>query len=170
MAVILLHSAVNEDFVEGRMGGLRFEDVGHGSLVGRVLRSYCRAPIVAIPVGTARTAVSRPRYLAGLREAVAYARDHPGTRVVVNVSLSSLDPDDEEAALIARLVRTGALIVAAAGNDDAEHLTFPAAYPGVIAVASATRHGKALHSNFGPHVDIAASGDITFVHSEFLPI
>ena len=68
VVVILLDSAVSRDFIEGRTGGFRFADVSHGSLVGRVLRGYCSAPILAIPVGGLKTSVTRPRYLDGLQK------------------------------------------------------------------------------------------------------
>jgi hypothetical protein len=143
--------------------------VTHGSLVGRVLRSYCRAPIISVPVEDIGGGVSRAAYLDGLRSAERYAHEHPGTSVLINVSLASDRPDLLEEGLIRRLLDSGALVVAAVGNDDSDEPMYPAAYPGVIAVAGATGAGKAPTSNFGRHVSIAASGDITFIDYEFLP-
>ncbi|MHC4592843.1 MAG: S8 family peptidase, partial [Planctomycetota bacterium] len=155
--------------IEGRAVGLRASDVTHGSLVGRVLRSYCRAPIISVPVEDIGGGVSREAYLDGLRSAERYAHEHPGMSVLINVSLASDRPDPLEEGLIRRLLDSGALVVAAVGNDDSDEPMYPAAYPGVIAVASATGAGKAPTSNFGRHVSIAASGDITFIDYEFLP-
>jgi hypothetical protein len=169
VAVLLLDSPVDRQFIEGRAVGLRASDVTHGSLVGRVLRSYCRAPIVAVPVEDIGGGVSREAYLDGLRRAERYAHEHPGTSVLVNVSLASERPDPLEEGLIRRLLDSGALVVAAAGNGDSDEPMYPAAYPGVIAVAGATGSGKAPTSNFGSHVSIAASGDIMFIDYEFLP-
>ena len=46
------------------------------------------------------------------------------------------------------------IIVAAAGNDDTEEPSYPAAYDHVIAVAAAASGKKADYSNYGPHVDL----------------
>ncbi len=167
--IFVLDSPINVDFIEGRVLGMRAADVTHGSLVGRVLRSYCRAPLVSVPVEELDGGVSKRAYLEGLRSAILEVRQRPQLKVLVNISLASASPDAEEEAIIRRLVGAGALVVAAAGNDDSDAPVYPAAYPGVIAVASGTARGKALGSNFGPHVDIAASGDITFIDYEFLP-
>jgi len=167
--VFVLDSAVDSRFVEGRAMDLRSKDVTHGSLVARVVRGYCSAPIVGVPVEDRAGSVDRAAYLSGLEGIVRYVRANEDMRVVVNVSLGSLEPDDEEHQLIRQLTHAGAVVVAAAGNDDAELAVYPAAYTGVVAVASATKKGKALDSNYGPHIAICASGDISFIDYEFLP-
>ncbi len=169
VVVFVLDTPVDRGFVEGQVAGMRAEDVTHGSLVGRVVRSYCRAPIRSMPVDDMRGGLSRAAYLDGLRQVLEELSERPGRRAVVNISISSQEPDPEERALIERIIEAGALVVAAAGNDDAELAVYPAAYPGVVAVASATREGKSPASNWGRHVDIAASGDVTFIDYEFLP-
>lgn len=167
--VFVLDAPIDEDFIEGRAAGLQVSQVSHGSLVGRVIRSYCRAPVVSVPVEAAGGGISKAAYLGGLETVARYVEAHPRTRAVVNISIGSPTPDAEEERLIRQLTGTGALVVAAAGNDGKERLTYPAAYPGVIAVASATRYAKARSSNYGQHVGISASGDITFIDYEFLP-
>ncbi len=167
--IFLLDSEVNRDFLAGRVLGLRAADVSHGSLVGRVIRSYCRAELISVPVESLEGAVDHGRYLQGLRGVLDYARTHPNVRVVVNVSLSSTERDPIEAELLRRLDAADVLVVAAAGNEDSEEPFYPAAFPETVAVASATAEGKALHSNYGPYVDIAASGDISFIDYDFLP-
>ena len=167
--VFVLDSPINEDFLAGRVLGLRADDITHGSLVGRVIHSYCRAPLKSIPVEDVEGRADRSRYLDGLREALDYARTHTDVHVIVNVSLGSPNPSQEEERLVTALGDEGALVVAAAGNDDSNKLTYPAAYDGVIAVASAGPRGKAPSSNYGPQIDVAASGDISFMDYEFLP-
>jgi hypothetical protein len=167
--IFVLDAPMDEGFVEGRAAGLSASQVTHGSLVGRVLRSYCRTRLVSVPVRDGVGGMSRESYLQGLRTVLQYAEDHAEARIVVNISLGSSERDDEEQALIGRLVSAGVLVVAAAGNDGADRLDYPAAYPGVVAVASATEHGKAATSNCGANVAIAASGDVTFIDYEFLP-
>ena len=169
VVIFVLDSAIDPRFLEGQVAGLRGRDITHGSLVARVVRSYCTAPLVGVPVEDRTGAIDRAAYLSGLEGILRYVRAHSGVRVLVNISLGSLDPDDEEHQLIRRLTHAGALVVAAAGNDDDELAVYPAAYTGVVAVASATKKGKALDSNYGPHVTISASGDISFIDYEFLP-
>ena len=53
----------------------------------------------------------------------------------------------------------GALVVAAAGNDSTNRLTYPAAYPASVAVSATNRSGTfASLSNRGSWVDLAAPG------------
>jgi len=169
VVIFVLDSPVDADFVEGREATRPASDVSHGSLVGRVLRRYCRADLVSVAVEELDGSVSRAAYLSGLRHVLTYAAQHPADRIIVNISLGSREADPEEERLIRRLIAEGVLVVAAAGNLDSAQPDYPAGYPGVVAVANATREGKAPSSNYGPHVDIAASGDITFIDYEFLP-
>jgi subtilisin family serine protease len=60
---------------------------------------------------------------------------------------------------IQALLAQGSLIVASAGNDGTAAPTFPAAYPGVIAVAALDERGHpAPYTNHGPWVDACAVG------------
>jgi subtilisin family serine protease len=55
----------------------------------------------------------------------------------------------------------GAILVGAAGNEGQEGMGYPAAYPEVIAVSAFDRsdpNSRALFSNWGPEVDVAAPG------------
>lgn len=53
----------------------------------------------------------------------------------------------------------GALVVAAAGNDNTDAPFYPAAMSGVVSVAATdTADQKASFSNFGPQIDLAAPG------------
>ena len=169
VVIFVLDSPIDERFLEGRVLGLKGADITHGSLVGRVIRSYCRAAVVSVPVTDASGVISRERYVGGLRGVLHHVRSHPADRVLVNISLGSPEADPAEQALIGKLIEGGALVVAAAGNDNSEEPFYPACYEGVVAVAAATESGKAPSSNFGPHVAISASGDISFIDYEFLP-
>ena len=169
VVIFVLDSPIDRRFLEGQVLGLRGEAITHGSIVGRVVRSYCSAPVVSVPAEDAFGAIQREAYLAGLRDVLRYVRGHPEARVLVNISLGTYERDPEEEQLIRQITEAGCLIVAAAGNDDTDEPLYPAAYTGVIAVASATEDGKALNSNYGRHIAIAASGDISFIDYEFLP-
>ena len=81
---------------------------------------------------------------------------------VVNLSLAGPD----HAALrraVAETVRRGVTLVAAVGNaGPAAPPFFPAAYDGVVGVAAVDSGGKPyIYSGRGPHVDVAALGEIT---------
>ncbi len=169
VVVFVVDSPVDGRFLEGRMLDMKGSDVTHGSLVARVIRSYCRALLVSVPAEDPSGAFDRKAYLSGLRQILRYARNRRGVRVLVNVSLGTYERDAEEEDLVRRLAQAGALVVAAAGNDDTDRPMYPAAYRETVAVANATRQGKTLASNYGPHITICAPGDISFIDYEFLP-
>ena len=169
VVIFVLDSPVDVDFIEGREAGRPAAMIGHGSLVGRVIRRYCAADIVSIPVEELDGSISHDAYLHGLRYVLDYAAGHPGERMIANISLGSPRPGPEERDLVRRIIDAGVLVVAAAGNEGSQRPDYPAGYPGVVAVANAGPAGKAPSSNYGPWISIAASGDITFIDYEFLP-
>ena len=60
-------------------------------------------------------------------------------------------------------VNAGAILVAAAGNDNTNQQFYPAAYPSVVAVASTTTNdAKSSFSQYGTWVDIAAPGSAIY--------
>jgi len=78
---------------------------------------------------------------------------------IINLSLGSRTNDSTLARAVASAVQAGALIVAAAGNDSSSIATYPAAYPGVLAVAAVGPDGApAPYSNFGSYVALSAPG------------
>ncbi len=63
----------------------------------------------------------------------------------------------------------GAVVVAAAGNNNSGALFYPAAYKNVISVSSvASTDKKAYYSNYGYYVDIAAPGGDAYVDGGIL--
>ncbi|MGW0611917.1 type VII secretion-associated serine protease mycosin [Streptomyces sp. NPDC002788] len=83
---------------------------------------------------------------------------------IINISSDTADKEDNEGLrrAVANAVNAGALIVAAAGNDGADGKsadTYPASYPGVLAVAASDRNDeRAFFSQAGDFVDVAAPG------------
>ncbi len=83
---------------------------------------------------------------------------------IINISSDTADKEDNEQlrGAVAAAVNAGALIVAAAGNDGADGKsadTYPASYPGVLAVAASDRNDeRAYFSQSGDFVDVAAPG------------
>lgn len=89
---------------------------------------------------------------------IRYAVD-VGARIV-NLSLSGeANPAVGDAVAYARA--RGVLVVAAAGNDGSSTPAFPAAYAGVLGVASTDSGATRLSSfsNWGPWLDLAAPGE-----------
>lgn len=78
---------------------------------------------------------------------------------VINLSLTT---EYENAALrdaMSAASAAGLSVIAAAGNDGYPHAYWPAAYPQVVAVAATDyRDRRALYSNYGPEIDLAAPG------------
>ena len=169
VVVFVLDSPLEPAFVEGRVLDVAREDISHGSLVARVVRRYCRVSLVGLTAENLSGGADRKSYVRSLRSVTRFCRENPEIRVLVNVSLGREEPTERERELVEGLREAGAVVVAAAGNDNADERFYPAAYETALAVASARADGKALHSNYGEWVDIAASGDITFIDYEFLP-
>ncbi|MEV8451888.1 type VII secretion-associated serine protease mycosin [Streptomyces sp. NPDC052095] len=80
-----------------------------------------------------------------LADGIRWAADHGAD--VINLSLGddsrSAHPEAGEDAAIRYALGKGAVVVASAGNggEKGDHISYPAAYPGVIAVAAVDRYG-----------------------------
>ncbi|MCX5383469.1 type VII secretion-associated serine protease mycosin [Streptomyces sp. NBC_00083] len=85
-----------------------------------------------------------------LAQGILWAADNGAD--VINLSLGddsvSAHPEPAEDAAIQYALSKGAVVVASAGNggDQGDHISYPAAYPGVIAVAAVDRYGT--HASF----------------------
>lgn len=78
---------------------------------------------------------------------------------VINCSWGGLIPSFGEEMLIDYALSAGCVVVAAAGNDNDTLPTYPAAYPGVVAVAATTSQDiRYSISNFGSWVSLCAPG------------
>ncbi|MER7680222.1 type VII secretion-associated serine protease mycosin [Streptomyces sp. NPDC096934] len=85
-----------------------------------------------------------------LAEGIRWAADHGAD--VINLSLGddskSAHPEPAEDAAVQYALKKGAVVVASAGNggEKGDHISYPAAYPGVIAAAAVDRYGT--HASF----------------------
>ncbi|MBT2529242.1 type VII secretion-associated serine protease mycosin [Streptomyces sp. ISL-99] len=83
---------------------------------------------------------------------------------IINISSDTANKKDNAILrnTVAKAVKAGALIIAASGNDGADGKsadTYPASYPGVLAVAASDRNNeRAFFSQAGDFVDVAAPG------------
>ena len=98
-------------------------------------------------------------YLSDAANGIVYAADHGAD--VINLSISSTTSIDAMTNAIAYARSRGVVVVAAAGNTRANGspVSYPAADPGVLAVAATDSAGRfAPYSNAGDYVDVAAPG------------
>ena len=98
-------------------------------------------------------------YMADAATGIVYAADHGAN--VINMSLGADTQVDAVTNAIAYARGKGVVVVAAAGNEraDGSPISYPAADPGVIAVAATDSADKvASYSNQGSYVDVAAPG------------
>lgn len=99
---------------------------------------------------------------ATIEKAIRYAADRNAE--IINLSIefdASTTAKDIPGVLSAiRYANSkGSLVVAAAGNDSTDSVTFPARAPNVLAVGASTEHRcLSLYSNFGTGLDIVAPG------------
>jgi subtilisin family serine protease len=130
---------------------------GHGTVVASILaRASGNARLLIIRAGSSSGAFSDADEAAAIR----YAVDH-GARIV-NLSLGGPRTSIVERAAVRYAIRRGVLVVAAAGDDYANRPEYPAALLGAngLAVAAALPDGtRALFSNTGPWVSVAAPGE-----------
>jgi serine protease len=100
--------------------------------------------------------------MAAIAQAIRYAADH-GARVI-NMSLGGPFPVTTIRHAIDYARNKGVVVVAAAGNDGRGRVSYPARYPGVLAVASTQfDEHTTFYSNWGKEIDLAAPGGNTKV-------
>ena len=91
--------------------------------------------------------------IAGINHAVEAGVD------VINMSFGSTQKSRLEKKAIEKALEAGIVLVASAGDESSEEEIYPAAYDGVISVASYTSYETlSSFSNYGDYVDIAAPG------------
>lgn len=146
--------------VEG-MDKVEGESAGHGTAMRSLIQGL---------TGAARGAAPAAELLAfpvldqhgkgdcfGLAEAIMKATDQ-GVRVI-NMSLGSKGDSPVVKNAVAYALAKNVVLVAAVGNEAANQVSYPAAYDGVIGVASVDAVGSHLYfSNRGQAVDVAAPG------------
>ncbi|MFI0826768.1 type VII secretion-associated serine protease mycosin [Streptomyces roseolus] len=98
-----------------------------------------------------------------LAEGIRWAADHGAD--VINLSLGddseSAHPDPGEDAAVQYALAKGVSVVASAGNggEKGDHISYPAAYPGVIAVTAVDRYGtRASFSTRRWYATVSAPG------------
>lgn len=90
-------------------------------------------------------------------EGISYAYQNGAN--VVNLSLGSQDSSNLEHSAIIDATNAGAVVVAAAGNDGTNYVSYPAAFSECIAVGAVDGYWqKSYYSNWGVGLDVVAPG------------
>ncbi|MET7734229.1 type VII secretion-associated serine protease mycosin [Streptomyces sp. NPDC005402] len=144
---------------------------GHGHGVGNgdgVMGIAPEAKILPVRViledGDAARAKARNTRGNALAEGIRWAADHGAD--VINLSLgddsASAHPEAGEDDAVQYALKKGAVVVASAGNggEKGDHISYPAAYPGVIAATAVDKFGtRASFSTRRWYATVAAPGD-----------
>lgn len=147
-------SAAEEDPDKNEMW---FDGNGHGTHVAGIIRQ--NYPSVQIVVAKALNDFGSATST-WIARAITWAVDMDVD--VINLSLGEISNSRAVREAVDLAVSRGIIVVAAAGNDgqDGSPTFYPAALPGVVAVAAVDETGEATYfSNRGDYVDIAAEGD-----------
>jgi serine protease len=153
------------DFVTGGGDG-RVDENNHGTHVAGVIAAV-RGNSVGVAGLAPRARIMPIRVLdaqgsgwsSDIARGITYAVDHGAE--VINLSLGGPHQDSVTASAVEYALSKGVTVVAAAGNErkNGSPTTYPAAYPGVVAVASIDKgDGSSPFSNTGAYVDLAAPG------------
>ncbi|RFS15424.1 S8 family serine peptidase [Emticicia sp. C21] len=139
--------------------------IAHGTHVSGIIGAVSNNGIGATGVGFNRVKVIGLNAATNLGalpadyEAVVKAIELGYVRVI-NMSWSSTSYSETENTIIQLARQAGIILVASAGNTNTNQLRYPAAFDGVIAVASTNiQDVKSLTSCFGEYVDISAPGE-----------
>ncbi|MFD3337454.1 type VII secretion-associated serine protease mycosin [Streptomyces sp. NPDC058700] len=157
------------DELRGKTDGT-VDDVGHGTKVAGIIAARPRAGTGFVGLAPEATIIpirQNDEKNSGKSDTMALAIDHAVAKGahVINISqdtTQTLDADSPMAKSVAAALRRNVVVVASAGNDGMDgklKTTYPAAFPGVLAVASSDRNNeRAAFSQSGTFVGVAAPG------------
>ena len=107
--------------------------------------------------GTSYDLIQALRYAAGLKNDSGHYPTKPAD--IINLSLGGIEFSAAEQATIDEVIQSGAIIVAATGNQGRDQVNYPAAYRNVIAVGATNNQGGVSgYSNKGQFIDLVAPG------------
>lgn len=115
------------------------------------------ADIISIDVFNRSFFASDYTIAEGILEAIDQKAD------VINMSLGSSYPSPIIQDAVQKAIDAGITVVAAAGNDGADILNYPASFDGVISVgATNDKNELAEFSTYGPSLDVVAPGEAIY--------
>ncbi|MDV5148732.1 type VII secretion-associated serine protease mycosin [Streptomyces sp. SBC-4] len=146
------------------------DEVGHGTKVAGIIAARPRKGTGFVGLAPEATIIpirQNDEKNSGKSDTMAKAIDWAVAKGanVINISQDTtqrLDADSDMGIAIAKAIEKEIVVVASAGNDGMDgklKSTYPAAFPGVLAVASSDRNNeRAAFSQAGPMVGVAAPG------------
>ncbi|MFC5805754.1 type VII secretion-associated serine protease mycosin [Streptomyces formicae] len=146
------------------------DEVGHGTKVAGIIAARPRKGTGFVGLAPEATIIpirQNDEKNSGKSDTMADAIDHAIAKGahVINISQDTTQALDAQSSLgqaVARAVAKEIVVVASAGNDGMDGKlknTYPAAFPGVLAVASSDRNNeRAAFSQAGEFVGVAAPG------------
>lgn len=148
------HRATSSFFSHGTMvAGLSSASTDNGIGIASLGLNTCIIPVKCVN-DTAKSDANLFYAWDGVRYAIAAGAD------IINLSWSQGSITPGQMAILDEAKSRGIIIVASAGNQGKNALSFPAAYDGVIAVGATTNTDAVWeHSNFGNYIDVMAPGD-----------
>ena len=109
-----------------------------------------------MPVKCSRKDIDGKFIIYGI-EGIKYAADNGAQ--IINCSYTGFSYSRAEQEVITYAISKGALVVAAAGNDNVALTAYPAGYEGVLSVAASNASDKMWYlSNYGGTIDVVAPG------------
>jgi hypothetical protein len=166
--IFILDSEVEAEFLKSPALKIQPES-SHGSQVAAIIRSLSRAEIRAFSAENIIKRIDKNEYLNSLNEIHNYARLHPEEKIVVNISLGFEESEFQKEIIEKISELENIVLIAAAGNNNRERLTYPAAFSEVTAVAALAEAQKMPGSNYGSQVDFSAPGVIEITQRDYLP-
>ncbi|MFE1405607.1 type VII secretion-associated serine protease mycosin [Streptomyces sp. NPDC058770] len=158
------------DLLKGGKSDGTVDEVGHGTKVAGIIAARPRKGTGFVGLAPEATIVpirQNDEKNSGKDTTMATAIDHAIAKKaqVINISQDTAKPLSETSALgraVARALAADIVVVASAGNDGMDgklRRTYPAAFDGVLAVASSDRNNeRAPFSQAGDFVGVAAPG------------
>ncbi|MFI2352356.1 type VII secretion-associated serine protease mycosin [Streptomyces sp. NPDC019443] len=146
------------------------DEVGHGTKVAGIIAARPRKGTGFVGLAPEATIIpirQNDEKNSGNDKTMATAIDHAIAKGagVINISQDTTKPLSPDSALglaVQRAIQKDIVVVASAGNDGMDGKlknTYPAAFPGVLAVASSDRNNeRAVFSQAGDFVGVAAPG------------
>jgi subtilisin family serine protease len=130
-------------------------DFGHGTMTAGIV--HLVAPTAKIMPLKAFSS-DGTGYLSNIIRATYYAVQHNSR--VISMSFSFTSSSQEMTSAIQYANSKNVICVAAAGNNGADEVVYPAGIPGVMAVASTSDYDtRSSFSNYGPDIWVAAPGE-----------
>ncbi|MFB7533342.1 type VII secretion-associated serine protease mycosin [Streptomyces sp. NPDC056178] len=163
-------TSAGADYLKGGGSHGTVDEVGHGTKVAGIIAARPRKGTGFVGLAPEATIIpirQNDEKNSGKDTTMATAIDHAIAKGadVINISQDTTKPLTETSALgraVARALAKDIVVVASAGNDGMDgklKLTYPAAFDGVLAVASSDRNNeRAPFSQAGEFVGVAAPG------------